>query len=114
MRSVAQMVSFFETDKYQLYHLLDDRYLEVKKWIERERYKEAKIREYVYNNPDTNLIKIIDLCYELQQIGKLEYEINESIRIAFSCVFDDKELFLNAVKYYLTKWSFNDVLYNHK
>ena len=106
-----ELDQFYKTEKYQLYHLLDDRHTEVKGWEERKSHKEDCIREYICNSPETALISIIDLGYDLKQIGKLEYEVEESIGMAFNCAYNDKDVFLKAVKYYLTKWDFNDVLY---
>ena len=107
----SELDHFYKNEKYLLYHLLDDRNIEIKGWKEREKYKETNIREYVQNSPDTALINVIDLGYELQRIGKLEYEVNESIGMAFNFAYYDKDAFLKAVKYYLTKWEANDVLY---
>lgn len=106
-----ELDQFYKTEKYQLYHLLDDRYKEVKGWEESKRHKEECIREYICNSPETALISIIDLGYDLKRIGKLEHEVEESIGMAFNCAYNDKDVFLKAVKYYLTKWDFNDVLY---
>lgn len=106
-----ELDQFYKTEKYQLYHLLDDRHTEVKGWEERKSHKEDCIREYICNSPETALISIIDLGYDLKRIGKLEYEVEESIGMAFNCAYNDKDVFLKAVKYYLTKWDFNDVLY---
>lgn len=107
----SELELFSKNDIYQLYHLLIDRHTEVKGWEERKRHKEECIREYICNSPETALIKIIDLGYKLKQIDKLEYSIKESICMAINYAYYDKDVFLKAVKYYLTKWDFNDVLY---
>ena len=106
-----ELDQFYKNEKYQLYHLLIDRHTEVKGWEESKRHKEECIREYICNSPETALISIIDLGYDLKRIGKLEHEVEESIGMAFNCAYNDKDIFLKAVKYYLTKWDFNDVLY---
>lgn len=101
----------FQDEKYQLYHLLGNKYLEIDDWDEREKQKRNDVKKYLQSKPTTAMIDIIDFIYELKRIEKSDYEITESIKYAFDCVYDDREIFLNAVKYYLTTWDLNDILF---
>lgn len=106
-----ELDKFFENDKYPLYHLLNDKCRKAGNWEERKKQKETDIKDYLHNKPDTSLIDIVNFGYELQKIGKSEYEIEESIRLAFDYVYENKEIFLDAIKHYLKIWNFNDILY---
>ena len=102
---------FLNIDKYQLYHLLNENYIEIEDLDQMEKQTERDIKEFLDNKPETALIDIINIGYELNQIGKLEYKIEDRIRLAFNSVYEKKEVFLEAIKYYLKKWEFNDILY---
>jgi len=105
-----QLEHFFQNEKYQLYHLLENKHREIENWDERKNQKRNDIKKYLQSKPTTAIMDIIDFVYKLQRIEKSDYEINESMAFAFDCAYDNRELFLDAVKYYLKTWNFNDIV----
>lgn len=101
---------FFQSEKYQLYHLLENKHREIDNWDERKKQKLSDIKNYLQSQPKTAMIDMIDFVYELQGIEKANYEITESMACAFDCAYDNREIFLDAVKYYLKIWNLNDIV----
>lgn len=96
---------FLSNDMYKIYELLKGkRQLEHFDMEKEQEIKKQSIIEYVANGCPSNIMKIIDLCREIDKNVENEWSgLSEGLYIAFQSIMGKEKLYIKAVDYYLRK-----------
>ena len=93
---------YFEEEKFQLYCLLKGPDYRDARHEENKKQKRQSINHYTSDCDLQIFKKLIDVCRDTSNMdSRSSWEISEGLGIAFEAISDRKELYVDAIKYYL-------------
>lgn len=89
-------------ENFQLYRLLKGPEYNEVGYDEREKLKKQTINHYTSNGDLQLFKKIIDVCSSISKLDNhSSWQIDEGLNIAFESIFNKKDLYIDAIKYYI-------------
>ena len=94
----------FESEAYNLYELLKGPGYDIDiSTKEREELKRQAIEQYVSNCTLEGFKKLIDVCWDINNLDDNKWELTEGLYIAFNEILSKSELYIGAIEYYIEK-----------
>lgn len=93
---------YFEEESFQLYRLLKGPEYKEVGYEEHEKRKQQSINQYTSNCDLQMFKKLIDICSGISELDNhSSWEVSEGLNIAFDSISDKKDLYVDAIKYYI-------------
>ena len=93
---------YFEEESFQLYRLLKGPEYKEVGYEEHEKRKQQSINQYTSNCDLQMFKKLIDICSDISELDNhSSWEVSEGLNIAFDSISDKKDLYVDAIKYYI-------------
>lgn len=93
---------YFEEESFQLYRLLKGPEYKEVGYEEHEKRKQQSINQYTSNCDLQMFKKLIDICSDISELDNhSSWEVSEGLNIAFDSISYKKDLYVDAIKYYI-------------
>ena len=95
---------YFRGEDFQLYCLLEGPDCKEDNYEENKKLKQQSITQYILECDLQAFKKLIDVCSDISERRNCSFwKISEGLEIAFNAIFNNKDWYADAIKYYLKK-----------